>query len=208
MGVASLVELLKQSRREIVLQRHLEIRNKHMFAWSLFHDVNCKVDFQCPDFSYSIGVYQNQRAKQLDLLGRDFLCCQMQFLQGTLFSKVKYSCWLGERFLRMCSFICNTYFSQPLWLLCVLFMFGRLGNKVKLSWKLSSISKLDKGGYTLTYETPEGLVSVLSKSVVLTIPSYVASSLLRPLSVCFFVTFFFLSVNCNIFYCWTLNPKP
>lgn len=108
MGVASLVELLKQSRREIVLQRHLEIRNKHMFSWTLFHDVNYKVDFQCPDFSYSIGVYQNQRAKQLDLLGRDFLCCQMQFLQGTLFSKVKYSFWQGERFLRMCSFICNT----------------------------------------------------------------------------------------------------
>ncbi|PRQ45025.1 putative protoporphyrinogen oxidase [Rosa chinensis] len=59
---------------------------------------------------------------------------------------------------------------------------SRLGDKVKLSWKLSGISKLDKGGYTLTYETPEGLVSVLSKSVVMTIPSYVASSLLRPLS--------------------------
>ncbi|XP_068303977.1 protoporphyrinogen oxidase 1, chloroplastic-like [Pyrus communis] len=59
----------------------------------------------------------------------------------------------------------------------------RLGSKVKLSWKLSSISKLDKGGYTLTYETPEGLVSVLSKSVVMTVPSHVASGLLRPLSV-------------------------
>ncbi|KAL6219670.1 hypothetical protein ACLB2K_007429 [Fragaria x ananassa] len=59
---------------------------------------------------------------------------------------------------------------------------SRLGDRVKLSWKLSGISKLDKGGYTLTYETPEGLVSVLSKSVVMTIPSYVASSLLHPLS--------------------------
>ncbi|KAI5336164.1 PREDICTED: protoporphyrinogen [Prunus dulcis] len=59
---------------------------------------------------------------------------------------------------------------------------SRLGSKVKLSWKLSSISKLDKGGYTLTYETPEGLISVLSKSVVMTVPSHVASSLLRPLS--------------------------
>lgn len=57
-----------------------------------------------------------------------------------------------------------------------------LGSKVKLSWKLSGISKLDNGQYNLTYETPEGSVSILSKSVILTVPSYVASSLLRPLS--------------------------
>lgn len=71
-----------------------------------------------------------------------------------------------------------------------LFCVGRLGGKVKLSWKLSSISKLDNGGYTLTYETPQGLVSLQSKSVVMTVPSHIASSLLCPLSVCpFLVTF-------------------
>ncbi|KAL5539855.1 hypothetical protein UlMin_045476 [Ulmus minor] len=59
---------------------------------------------------------------------------------------------------------------------------SRLGGKVKLSWKLSGITKLDNGGYNLTYETPEGLVSLQSKSVILTVPSYVASGLLRPLS--------------------------
>ncbi|XP_020228881.1 protoporphyrinogen oxidase 1, chloroplastic [Cajanus cajan] len=59
---------------------------------------------------------------------------------------------------------------------------ARLGNKVKLSWKLSSISKLDSGEYNLTYETPEGVVSLQCKTVVLTIPSHVASTLLRPLS--------------------------
>ncbi|KAK6937202.1 Amine oxidase [Dillenia turbinata] len=37
-------------------------------------------------------------------------------------------------------------------------------------------------GGKLTYETPEGLVSLQSKSVVMTIPSHVASTLLRPLS--------------------------
>ncbi|XP_068662148.1 protoporphyrinogen oxidase 1, chloroplastic [Aristolochia californica] len=57
-----------------------------------------------------------------------------------------------------------------------------LGSKVKLSWKLSSIRKLDGRGYTLIYETPEGLVSLQAKSVVMTVPSYVASSLLQPLS--------------------------
>ncbi|CAI8603625.1 unnamed protein product [Vicia faba] len=59
---------------------------------------------------------------------------------------------------------------------------ARLGNKVKLSWKLLSISKLDGGEYSLTYETPEGVVSLQSKAVVMTIPSHVASPLLRPLS--------------------------
>ncbi|KAL1206252.1 Protoporphyrinogen oxidase 1 [Cardamine amara subsp. amara] len=59
---------------------------------------------------------------------------------------------------------------------------ARLGSKVKLSWKLSSITKLDSGGYNLTYETPDGIVSVQSKSVVMTVPSHVAGNLLRPLS--------------------------
>ncbi|KAK4379793.1 hypothetical protein RND71_001655 [Anisodus tanguticus] len=59
----------------------------------------------------------------------------------------------------------------------------RLGSKVKLSWKLSSITKSEKGGYCLTYETPEGVVSLQSRSIVMTVPSYVASNILRPLSV-------------------------
>ncbi|KAK6941163.1 Amine oxidase [Dillenia turbinata] len=57
-----------------------------------------------------------------------------------------------------------------------------LGRRVKLSWKLTAIKKLDGGGYQLSYETPEGLVSLQSKSVVMTVPSHVASTLLRPLS--------------------------
>ncbi|WVZ71530.1 hypothetical protein U9M48_020105 [Paspalum notatum var. saurae] len=57
-----------------------------------------------------------------------------------------------------------------------------LGSKVKLSWKLTSITKSDGKGYVLEYETPEGVVSVQAKSVIMTIPSYVASDILRPLS--------------------------
>ncbi|KAI3946895.1 hypothetical protein MKW98_003458 [Papaver atlanticum] len=57
-----------------------------------------------------------------------------------------------------------------------------LGNILKLSWKLSSIQKSSGGGYNLTYETPEGLISVQAKSVVMTVPSHVASGLLHPLS--------------------------
>ncbi|KAJ8565794.1 hypothetical protein K7X08_008370 [Anisodus acutangulus] len=59
----------------------------------------------------------------------------------------------------------------------------RLGSKLKLSWKLSSITKSEKGGYRLTYETSEGVVSLQSRSIVMTVPSYVASNILRPLSV-------------------------
>ncbi|XP_043708809.1 protoporphyrinogen oxidase 1, chloroplastic [Telopea speciosissima] len=59
---------------------------------------------------------------------------------------------------------------------------ARLGSKVNLSWKLSSIKKMDGGGYTLTYETADGLVFVQTRSIVMTVPSHVASSLLRPLS--------------------------
>lgn len=59
---------------------------------------------------------------------------------------------------------------------------ARLGSRVKLSWTLSSIVKSLNGEYSLTYDTPDGLVSVRTKSVVMTVPSYVASRLLRPLS--------------------------
>ncbi|XP_042476589.1 protoporphyrinogen oxidase 1, chloroplastic isoform X2 [Macadamia integrifolia] len=58
---------------------------------------------------------------------------------------------------------------------------ARLGSKVKLSWKLSSI-KMDGGRYTLIYETAEGLVFVQTRSIVMTVPSHVASSLLCSLS--------------------------
>ncbi|GKC13817.1 protoporphyrinogen oxidase 1, chloroplastic, partial [Tanacetum coccineum] len=58
----------------------------------------------------------------------------------------------------------------------------KLGSRVKLSWKLIGISKLENRGYSLTYETPNGVESVETKTVVMTVPSYVASDLLRPLS--------------------------
>ncbi|PKA63038.1 Protoporphyrinogen oxidase, chloroplastic [Apostasia shenzhenica] len=59
---------------------------------------------------------------------------------------------------------------------------SRLGRKVKLCWNLTRIKKRDTLGYILVYETPEGVASVVAKSVVFTIPSYVAGPLLHPLS--------------------------
>ncbi|KAL8153496.1 hypothetical protein V2J09_011256 [Rumex salicifolius] len=58
-----------------------------------------------------------------------------------------------------------------------------LGNKVKLSWKLTSIIKQDNGEYCLTYDTPQGLVSLRTKCVVMTIPSHVAAKLIHPISI-------------------------
>ncbi|XP_020102833.1 protoporphyrinogen oxidase, chloroplastic [Ananas comosus] len=59
---------------------------------------------------------------------------------------------------------------------------SRLGDKVKLLWKLTSIKKSENQGYSLLYDTPEGSVSVQTRSVIMTIPSYIASGILRPLS--------------------------
>jgi oxygen-dependent protoporphyrinogen oxidase len=57
-----------------------------------------------------------------------------------------------------------------------------LGDKVRVNWKLTAIQKAGGGGYTLTYETPEGTITVGTKALVLTVPSYVASDILQPLS--------------------------
>ncbi|XP_073129878.1 protoporphyrinogen oxidase 1, chloroplastic [Henckelia pumila] len=59
---------------------------------------------------------------------------------------------------------------------------SRLEGRVKLLWKLTSITKSDNGVYKLAYETPSGVVSLESKTVIMTVPSYVASTILRPLS--------------------------
>ncbi|KAF3787368.1 Protoporphyrinogen oxidase [Nymphaea thermarum] len=59
----------------------------------------------------------------------------------------------------------------------------RLGERVKTSWKLLSIRSLNGRGYILSYETPNGPTSLQTKSVILTVPSYVASGILHPLSV-------------------------
>ncbi|CAM6082300.1 unnamed protein product [Calypogeia fissa] len=58
----------------------------------------------------------------------------------------------------------------------------RLGDKVKTNWKLVDIQKSPGGHYILTYETPEGTRLVSTKLVVLTVPAYVASELLRVIS--------------------------
>eukprot|EP00933_Yihiella_yeosuensis_P063118 TRINITY_DN66188_c0_g1_i1.p1 TRINITY_DN66188_c0_g1~~TRINITY_DN66188_c0_g1_i1.p1 ORF type:complete len:609 (-),score=135.42 TRINITY_DN66188_c0_g1_i1:179-2005(-) len=57
------------------------------------------------------------------------------------------------------------------------------GCPIKLQWKLKSL-KWDAAfeQHVLEYETPEGMKTLRSKSIVLTAPSYVTAELLRPLS--------------------------
>lgn len=58
----------------------------------------------------------------------------------------------------------------------------RLGDAVKLNWKLTAIAKIGDA-YELTYSTPEGQKIIKTKTVALTVPAHVASSLLREINV-------------------------
>lgn len=66
---------------------------------------------------------------------------------------------------------------------CLWLLWCRLGDKVKVQWKLASLKRRDDGLLELTYETPSGKQTLLSRSVLLTTPSYIAADVLQPLSV-------------------------
>eukprot|EP00897_Mesotaenium_endlicherianum_P008571 jgi/Mesen1/7742/ME000407S06951 len=57
-----------------------------------------------------------------------------------------------------------------------------LGERVKVQWKLTSIKKGQQGSLELEYDTPDGSVSVATKSLLLTTPAYVAADLLRSIA--------------------------
>ena len=46
-----------------------------------------------------------------------------------------------------------------------------------------NISKTESGMFEMQYDTPDGTKTVLSKSIALTVPSYVAANLLQEFSV-------------------------
>jgi len=54
----------------------------------------------------------------------------------------------------------------------------QIHDKVRVSWVLKGIGKCQEG-YELTYDTPDGVAKVKSKSVVMTAPAYVVSELLK-----------------------------
>lgn len=52
-------------------------------------------------------------------------------------------------------------------------------DKVRLNWKLTSISTTPDGLYRLSYDTPEGPASLTTRSVALTIPAWALADLLK-----------------------------
>ncbi|GJP36109.1 hypothetical protein CLOM_g20634 [Closterium sp. NIES-68] len=60
---------------------------------------------------------------------------------------------------------------------------NKLGDRVRLGWKLSAIEKQPGGsGFLLSYDTPEGAKKLAARSLLLTVPSYIAADLLKPYS--------------------------
>ncbi|CDF38327.1 unnamed protein product [Chondrus crispus] len=58
----------------------------------------------------------------------------------------------------------------------------RLGDRVKLSWKLVSLGKESDGRYRATYETPEGTKTVIARSVAITAPANATAGILGDLA--------------------------
>ncbi|CAI7795808.1 unnamed protein product [Closterium sp. NIES-54] len=60
---------------------------------------------------------------------------------------------------------------------------NKLGDRVRLGWKLTAIEKRPGGSsFLLSYDTPEGAKKLSARSLLLTVPSYVAADLLKPYS--------------------------
>ena len=57
---------------------------------------------------------------------------------------------------------------------------AELGDKVQLQWKAKKIEKSPDGGYSVTFETPEGAKTVKAKSVVSTVPAHSLADVLEP----------------------------
>jgi oxygen-dependent protoporphyrinogen oxidase len=52
-------------------------------------------------------------------------------------------------------------------------------DKIRVNWKLTSISTTPEGLYKLTYDTPEGSATLTARSVAMTIPAWALADLLK-----------------------------
>ena len=55
-----------------------------------------------------------------------------------------------------------------------------LGDKVKLEWKLTKVTKDNDGIYSATYDTPNGTKTVTAKAIVSTMPTHAMGNVLEP----------------------------
>ena len=60
-------------------------------------------------------------------------------------------------------------------------MAGKVSESIRTNWTLQSIEK-EGALYRLQYNTPDGPKTIKTKSVALTVPSYIAADILRPVS--------------------------
>ncbi|KAF6265212.1 amine oxidase [Scenedesmus sp. NREL 46B-D3] len=56
---------------------------------------------------------------------------------------------------------------------------AKLQDKIRVNWKLTSISTTSEGLYKLTYDTPEGAATLTTRSVAMTIPAWALADLLK-----------------------------
>lgn len=58
----------------------------------------------------------------------------------------------------------------------------KLGDAVKLEWKMTGLESLEDGRYRATYDTPDGPRSVVTKAVAITAPARAAASILNDIA--------------------------
>lgn len=58
----------------------------------------------------------------------------------------------------------------------------RLGDAVRLEWRLTDLQKADDGRYRAVYETPDGTQTVISKSVAITAPARATAAVLKEIA--------------------------
>jgi len=58
----------------------------------------------------------------------------------------------------------------------------KLGDRVRVNWQLTRLTKLPEGGFGLEYNTPDGPAMLRAKAVVLTAPAYVTADTIEELS--------------------------
>ncbi|CAI5504203.1 unnamed protein product [Closterium sp. Naga37s-1] len=61
-------------------------------------------------------------------------------------------------------------------------MADRLGSRMRVGWRLVGMQQRPGGGAVLTYDTPRGTTRVAARSVLLTVPAYVAADVIRAFS--------------------------
>ncbi len=58
----------------------------------------------------------------------------------------------------------------------------RLGDDVRLQWRMTALSRREDGRYVATYDTPDGVTQVVAKSVALTTPARATANILADIA--------------------------